>query len=250
MRETDADATGTNQFDVTGIFCGKLSRCPVRDTTDRVPIKEHRANTRLFTLSTVKPHGGMAALQSAFGHGGERTHRKYRHRFSVLTESGPAARRLCGAFPQAGAPRGGLRSKPSRKRKDPSGGTTGRVKPYGALGVDGRSRRIQPMGRDYRSHIDKSQQARRTFKTSGDFFNFFIPRFRRLSRGFTAENPGKITASRGDWGRLPQICPTPSRAQGHSMLCSRKRYCDRALFPRQADRKPRRRAPKPGRSRP
>ena len=56
--------------------------------------------------------------------------------------------------------------------KDPSGGTTGRVKPYGALGVDGRSRRIQPMGRDYRSHIDKSQHPRRTFKTPGDFFNF------------------------------------------------------------------------------
>src|ERR1700691_2641624 len=32
----------------------------------------------------------------------------------------------------------------SAKTKDPSGGTTGRVKPYGALGVDGRSRRIQP----------------------------------------------------------------------------------------------------------
>jgi hypothetical protein len=60
------------------------------------------------------------------------------------------------------------------KMKDPSGGTTGRVKPYGALGVDGRSRRIQPMGRDYRSHIDKSQHPRRTFKTPGDFFNLLF----------------------------------------------------------------------------
>src|SRR6476660_869328 len=33
-----------------------------------------------------------------------------------------------------------------------------------ALGVDGRSRRIQPMGRDYRSHINKSQHPCRTFK--------------------------------------------------------------------------------------
>jgi hypothetical protein len=40
------------------------------------------------------------------------------------------------------------------KRKDPSGGTTGRVKAIWALGVDGRSRRIQPMGRDYRSHTE------------------------------------------------------------------------------------------------
>ena len=43
-----------------------------------------------------------------------------------------------------------------------------------ALGVDGRSRRIQPMGRDYRSHINKSQHPRRTFKTAGDFFNFLF----------------------------------------------------------------------------
>ena len=28
-RKTDADATGTNQFDATWIFCGKLLRCPV-----------------------------------------------------------------------------------------------------------------------------------------------------------------------------------------------------------------------------
>src|SRR5258708_13616844 len=123
-RETDADATGTNQFDVTGIFCGKLSRCPVRDTTDHVPIKEHRANTGLFTLSTVKPRCGMAALQSAFGHCDERTHRKYRHRFSVLMESGPVARRLCGAFPQTGGPRGGLLSKVPQKKKKPSRGPT------------------------------------------------------------------------------------------------------------------------------
>jgi hypothetical protein len=99
-RKTDADATETNQFDVTGIFCGKLLRCPVRDNTGHVPIEERRTNTGLFALSTVKPHGGMAALRSAVGHCGERTHRKHRHRFSV--------RKLCGAFPQPGGPRGGL----------------------------------------------------------------------------------------------------------------------------------------------
>ena len=64
-----------------------------------------------------------------------------------------------------------LPTKPVPKMKDPSGGTTGRVKPYGALGVDGRSRRIQPMGRDNRSHINKSQHLRRTFKMPADFFN-------------------------------------------------------------------------------
>jgi hypothetical protein len=74
--------------------------------------------------------------------------------------------------------------KPVPKMKDPSGGTTGRVKPYGALGVDGRSRRIQPMGRDYRSHIDKSQHPRRTFKTRGDFFN---PLFGAIAAKITAQ---------------------------------------------------------------
>ena len=62
--------------------------------------------------------------------------------------------------------------------KDPSGGTTGRVKPYGALGVDGRSRRIQPMGRDFRSHTHWSPRAYRTFKTAGKFFNYLGRNFR------------------------------------------------------------------------
>ena len=74
------------------------------------------------------------------------------------------------------SPRGAAREAASSRKhvpkmKDPSGGTTGRVKPYGALGVDGRSRRIQPMGRDNRSHINKSQHPGRTFKTPADFFN-------------------------------------------------------------------------------
>ena len=53
-----------------------------------------------------------------------------------------------------------------------------------ALGVDGRSRRIQPMGRDYRSHINKSQHPRRTFKTRGDFFN---PLFGAIAAKITAQ---------------------------------------------------------------
>ena len=47
-RKTDADATETNQFSVTGIFCGKLPRCPVRDNKDHVPIEERRINTGLL----------------------------------------------------------------------------------------------------------------------------------------------------------------------------------------------------------
>src|SRR5439155_2317631 len=118
------------------------------------------------------------------------------------------------------------------KMKDPSGGTTGRVKPYGALGVDRRSRRIQPMGRDNRSHIDKSQHPRRTFKTPGDFFNPVL-----------GEIAAKITAQQAISRRLRSICPTPSTAGSHSAPGSRKRYrrTDRApaFFLPQACLKPR-----------
>ena len=65
----------------------------------------------------------------------------------------------------------GKRATAAPKIKDPSGGTTGRVKAIWALGVDGRSRRIQPMGRDNRSHAHKSRTGRPTFKTPSDFFN-------------------------------------------------------------------------------
>ena|SRR2546428_2549227 len=65
MRETDADATETNQFDVTRIFCGKLSRCPVREATDDAVIEEIRTNTELSSLFTVKLHGSMAVLRGA-----------------------------------------------------------------------------------------------------------------------------------------------------------------------------------------
>jgi len=82
-----------------------------------------------------------------------------------------------------------------------------------ALGVDGRSRRIQPMGRDYRSHINKSQHPRRTFKTSGDFFNL-------LFGMIAGKNHGADAISR----RWQPICPMPSMAGGHSAPGSRKRY--------------------------
>ena len=58
--------------------------------------------------------------------------------------------------------------------KDPSGGTTGRVKPYGRLGWMGARAEYSRWGGDFRSHINKSQRPPRTFKTSGDFFNFLF----------------------------------------------------------------------------
>jgi hypothetical protein len=117
------------------------------------------------------------------------------------------------ASPRGAAREAASSQKPVPKMKDPSGGTTGRVKPYGALGVDGRSRRIQPMGRDNRSHIDRSQPPRRTFKTPGDFFNLLF--------GAIA---AKITVQQAISRRLRPICPMPSTAGGHSAPGSRKRY--------------------------
>jgi hypothetical protein len=131
--------------------------------------------------------------------------------------------------------------KPVPKMKDPSGGTTGRVKPYGALGVDGRSRRIQPMGRDYRSHINKSQHPHRTFKPPAVFFDLVL--------GAIA---AKITAQQAISRRFRPICPTPSTAGSHSAPGSRKRYRQTdqapAFFLHQACRRPRQAAPPARRS--
>lgn len=116
------------------------------------PIHRHAARQhghvtkRVSIISFGKTRGNIAAS---------------RRRTESLRSASPRALHARRRFP----------TKPVPEMKDPSGGTTGRVKPYGALGVDGRSRRIQPMGRDYRSHINKSQDLRRTFKTPGDFFN-------------------------------------------------------------------------------
>jgi len=110
-----------------------------------------------------------------------------------------------------------------------------------ALGVDGRSRLIQPMGRDYRSHIDKSQHPRRTFKTPGDFFNLLL--------GAIA---AKITAQQAISRRLRPTCPTRSTAGSHSAPGSRKRYRQTgqasAFFLPSACRKPRQAEPPAQRS--
>ena len=66
----------------------------------------------------------------------------------------------------------------SPKTKDPSGGTTGRVKPYGrAWGGWALAPNTASMGRDNRSTDIVSRQGRSTFKRTWDFFNFFGGRF-------------------------------------------------------------------------
>ena len=123
------------------------------------------------------------------------------------TESLPSAK------PGRHRTRRSIFQKPVPEMKDPSGGTTGRVKPYGRLGWMGARAEYSRWGGDYRSHIDKSQHPRRTFKTPGDFFN--------LVSGAIA---GKTAAQQAISRRLRPICPTPSTAGRHSVPGSRKRY--------------------------
>ena len=65
--------------------------------------------------------------------------------------------------------------------EDPSGGTTGRVKPYGRLGWMGARAEYSYGEGITRSHIDWSLKGCRTFKTIGDFFNLLDTDFRKLT---------------------------------------------------------------------
>jgi hypothetical protein len=64
-RETDADATETNQSNVTVLFCGKLLACPEHEHRQRVSTENIRINTGFFAPAPVKPHSRMATLRKA-----------------------------------------------------------------------------------------------------------------------------------------------------------------------------------------
>jgi hypothetical protein len=154
-RKSDADATGTNQLDVTGIFCGKLLSCPDATFT-----------RRRYRLKSGEIRGFPPYPQS----------------------SGIAAWPGCGvaetANPSAAAGFVRRKSEMRAKTKDPSGGTTGRVKPYGRLGGWALAPNTASMGRDNHSHLSWSQKGRHTFKSPSDFLSFFGSNFgRKLLRG-------------------------------------------------------------------
>ena len=111
------------------------------------------------------------------------------------------------------------------KMKDPSGGTTGRVKAIWALGVDGRSRLIQPMGRDCRSHEYKSRHPHRRSKHLAIFLDLLAG----IPIPPTAEHARKFTGKRSFSGRSRWICRMPSLAHPRSAPCSQKCYCGRTL---------------------
>src|SRR5437763_14718974 len=80
-------------------------------------------------------------------------------------------------WPDCGRRRTKRRSKTPEKcratsqMKDPSGGTTGRVKPYGRLGWMGARAVYSRWGGITAPTQHKSQQGPRTFKTARGFFN-------------------------------------------------------------------------------
>src|SRR4030088_169088 len=60
-KERTRTQRGTNQLDVTGIFCGKLLRCPAATLIDASQRQEPGGSS----LSPVKPGRGTAGLRSA-----------------------------------------------------------------------------------------------------------------------------------------------------------------------------------------
>src|SRR5712664_1902962 len=149
-RKTDADATSANQSNVTHIFCGKLN--VVQPTTLPQPrIRQKAVEVRRF----LPIHS-----QAAYRDGGVAGGCKY-------VSAAPESR-----FRQA------ERRKYPQKRKTRPGGQPDGSSHMGALGVDGRSRRIQPRWGGITAPTDiMSREGRRMFKRTWDFFNFFGGRF-------------------------------------------------------------------------
>ena len=119
-RRTDADATETDQLDVTGIFCGKLLRCPVRATLrTRRQSTETRTNTglsRAIHSQAAQRHGRVA-------------------RRSVISFGQTADRARCASCDlRSAAARGAGFFKTAPKMKDPSGGQPDGSSYMGRLG--------------------------------------------------------------------------------------------------------------------
>ena len=85
---------------------------------------------------------------------------------------------------------------PCPKTKDPSGGTTGRVKPYWRLGWMGARADTASMGRDYRSHRHCVARGTADVQT---FFDFLTTRAGIFQRKFNALRGGRFRQVRPPW---------------------------------------------------
>src|SRR6266404_841444 len=156
-RTTDADATSTNQSNVTHIFCGKLN--VVQPATLAQPRNRQKA---------VEQRGFPSNPQSS-------------HLPAWRSCRGPQIRGRGSRKPIFVKRSGGI----SQKRKTRPGGQPDGSSHMGALGVDGRSRRIQPRwGGITAPTVIVSREGRGTFKRTSDFFNFLAGDFGgKLLRG-------------------------------------------------------------------
>ena len=111
-RKTDADATRTNHLHVTMIFCGKLRALSSKSTSEAPSSTEIR-ELRVFRALHVKPCPRMPALRGRFIRG-------------------------------AGAMPADATGENSARNERPVRGDNRTGQAIWALGVDGRSRRIQP----------------------------------------------------------------------------------------------------------
>lgn len=145
---------------MTGIFCGKLFRCPVREATEA-------RNDRRY------PHK-YGVVCSIHRQAAQQHDRVAKHAPAISLEVHTVKLRLTQANEKRVA--SGLRGTACSKKlvpkiKDPSGGTTGRVKPYGRLGWMG-ARAEYSYGEEITAPTHYwSPKGWRTFKTAGDFFN-------------------------------------------------------------------------------
>jgi hypothetical protein len=140
-------------------------------------IADTRTNTELSALSTVKPPSGMTALRSTRRRSLDSAHGKIAYHGSN--------RKTCGQRFARHRKRRSLSRKAGAENERPVRGDNRTGQAIWALGVDGRSRRIQPMGRDYRSHIDKSQHLAERSKRRAIFLTFCLERLPQKSRRST-----------------------------------------------------------------
>src|SRR5580700_1286818 len=110
-KRTDADATETNQLDVTGIFCGKLLSCPAivaRKRPEPKPKRETRPGGQPDGSSHMGAWGGWALAPNTASMGrdfrshrnwspkGRRTFKRRRDFFNFLERGFLSRKSMCG----------------------------------------------------------------------------------------------------------------------------------------------------------
>ena len=188
--------------------------------TEHAAIEQTRTNTELSAQSTVNPHSSMGALRCL-------TRSLRPKRREEISGRHKQTASLPSAKPERHRTRRSIFQKTMPEMKDPSGGTTGRVKPYWRLGWMGARAEYSRWGGDYRSHIDKSQHLRRTFKTPTIFLT--------SCSGRLPEKPLRSRLFRGVCGRFVRrhrrrgVIQCPAHGSVIGRRVERRRFFSRRL---------------------